>query len=245
MDDLLVANTPRFAGVRADYDRTLKQRNALLKSAGRRGVDLSTLDVWDGHLAEHGASLLAGRMQLVTGLAPHVAKAYDDVSAGGGPATIAYSTALLVQNADRDELREALLAALAESRPRELERGITLVGPHRDDLTLTLGELPARGYASHGESWSYALALKLASYELLRAQGGEPVLLLDDVFAELDASRRDRLANLAAGATQTLVTAAVAEDVPERLRGTRFDVADGQVIRAERAGERSDEHSAE
>jgi DNA replication and repair protein RecF len=168
----------------------------------------------------------------VTGLAPHVAKAYDDVSSGGGPATIAYSTALSVQNADQDELREALLAALAESRARELERGITLVGPHRDDLTLTLGELPARGYASHGESWSYALALKLASYELLRVQGGEPVLLLDDVFAELDASRRDRLASLAAGATQTLVTAAVAEDVPKQLQGTRFNVADGQVSRA-------------
>lgn len=244
LDDLLVANAPRFAGVRADYDRTLKQRNALLKSAGRRAVDMSTLDVWDGHLAEHGANLLAGRIQLVAGLAPHVGKAYDDVSAGGGPATIAYSTALSVQSAERDELRDALLAALAQARPRELERGITLVGPHRDDLTLTLGDLPARGYASHGESWSYALALKLASYELLRTQGGEPVLLLDDVFAELDASRRDRLASLAANATQTVVTAAVAEDVPKQLQGTRFDVADGRVTRAERASERSHEHRA-
>jgi DNA replication and repair protein RecF len=129
-------------------------------------------------------------------------------------------------------LRSALLAGLSASRPKELERGITLVGPHRDDLSLVLGTLPARGYASHGESWSYALALKLASYELLRTLGGEPVLLLDDVFAELDSSRRDRLATLAAGATQTLVTAAVAEDVPPELQGARFDVANGEVRRA-------------
>jgi len=241
MDDLLVANSPRYAGVRADYDRTLRQRNALLKSAGggRRSVDLSTLDVWDGHLAEHGATLLAGRLELVAALAPHVAVAYDNVSSGGGPATIDYTSALPIGgpgsaersgvSKDRVALGEVLLAALVEARPRELERGITLVGPHRDDLTLTLGKLPARGYASHGESWSYALALKLASYELLRTQGGEPVLLLDDVFAELDASRRDRLAGLAAAATQTLVTAAVADDVPAALRGARCDVANGEV----------------
>ncbi|HEX3813327.1 MAG TPA: DNA replication/repair protein RecF [Mycobacteriales bacterium] len=236
MDELLVARSPRFAGVRADYDRTLRQRNALLKSSGggRRSVDLSTLDVWDGHLAEHGATLLAGRLDLVSGLAPHVAASYDDVSSGGGPATITYSAGLpeITPDADREALREILLAGLTESRQRELERGVTLVGPHRDDLTLTLGTLPARGYASHGESWSYALALKLASYELLRALGGEPVLLLDDVFAELDSSRRDRLATLAAGATQTLVTAAVPEDVPAALRGARFDVANGEVHRA-------------
>ncbi len=240
-DELLVARTPRYAGVRADYDRVLRQRNALLKTAagGRRNADLSTLDVWDGHLARHGAALLAGRIALVGALAPYVKDAYHDVSAGGGPAVAAYASALpeLADRApelaaDREALEAALLAALGESRPRELERGITLVGPHRDDLTLTIGDLPARGYASHGESWSLALALKLASYDLLCADGGEPVLLLDDVFAELDTSRRDRLARRAAAATQVLVTAAVAEDVPAVLAGTRFDVVAGAVHRA-------------
>jgi DNA replication and repair protein RecF len=235
LDELLVARTPRYAGVRADYDRVLRQRNALLKTAagGRRNADLSTLDVWDGHLATHGAALLAGRIALVEALAPYVKDAYHDVSAGGGPAVATYTSALPDLVADRDALESALLAALAESRPRELERGITLVGPHRDDMTLTIGDLPARGYASHGESWSLALALKLASYDLLRADGGEPVLLLDDVFAELDASRRDRLARRAAQATQVLVTAAVPEDVPAALAGVRFDVVAGAVHRAD------------
>jgi DNA replication and repair protein RecF len=238
LDELLVARTPRLAGVRADYERVLKQRAALLKSAGpaRRGgapADLRTLDVWDGHLATHGAALLAGRIALVEALAPYVKDAYHDVSAGGGPAVATYTSALPDLVADRDALESALLAALAESRPRELERGITLVGPHRDDMTLTIGDLPARGYASHGESWSLALALKLASYDLLRADGGEPVLLLDDVFAELDASRRDRLARRAAQATQVLVTAAVPEDVPAALAGVRFDVVAGAVHRAD------------
>jgi DNA replication and repair protein RecF len=235
LDELLVARTPRYAGVRADYDRVLRQRNALLKTAagGRRNADLSTLDVWDGHLAKHGAALLAGRIALVEALAPYVKDAYHDVSAGGGPAVATYTSALPDLVADRDALESALLAALAESRPRELERGITLVGPHRDDMTLTIGDLPARGYASHGESWSLALALKLASYDLLRADGGEPVLLLDDVFAELDASRRDRLARRAAQATQVLVTAAVPEDVPAALAGVRFDVVAGAVHRAD------------
>ncbi len=254
LDDLLVARTPRYAGVRADYDRVLRQRNALLKSAagGRRNADLSTLDVWDGHLARNGAALLAGRIALVEALAPYVKDAYHDVSAGGGPAVATYASSLPGLVADQDGLRDvaadpaaapelaadraaleaALLAALGESRPRELERGITLVGPHRDDMALSIGDLPARGYASHGESWSLALALKLASYDLLCADGGEPVLLLDDVFAELDTSRRDRLARRAAAATQVLVTAAVPEDVPAVLAGTRFDVVAGAVHRA-------------
>ncbi|GAB3966424.1 hypothetical protein GCM10027615_13740 [Plantactinospora veratri] len=247
---------PRYAAVRADYERVVKQRNALLrtsylarKTAGGRGRaarsdaerpaeggdDLSTLAVWDTHLARHGAELLAGRLELVAALGPHVTKAYDAVAAGRGAASIAYrpSVELADPVPDRSTLEAALSAALAEARPAEIDRGMTLVGPHRDELTLTLGTLPARGYASHGESWSYALALRLAAYDLLRADGVEPVLVLDDVFAELDSGRRERLAELVAGASQLLVTCAVADDVPQALRGARYEVSDGQVRRAD------------
>jgi DNA replication and repair protein RecF len=226
--------------VRADYDRVLKQRGALLKTARAHrgsgaGADLRTLDVWDGHLAHIGAELLAGRLALVRDIAPYVATAYDEVARGGGPAAASYSCSLgeaLPPGEPAAELLEAaLLAELARVRAAELERGVTLVGPHRDDLVLWLGGRPAKGYASHGESWSYALALRLACYELLAADGAEPVLVLDDVFAELDTARRGRLAKLAGRAEQVLVTAAVAEDVPAELLGARYDVADGQVRR--------------
>ncbi|MFR9774482.1 DNA replication/repair protein RecF [Micromonospora sp. MS34] len=240
LDDLLVTRQPRYAGVRADYERVVKQRNALLRTAylarktgGSRGGDLSTLAVWDTHLAQHGAELLAGRLELVAALAPHVAKAYDAVAAGRGAAGIAYrpSVELSEPTTDRAVLTEALSTALTAQRSAEIERGTTLVGPHRDDLALTLGPLPAKGYASHGESWSYALALRLAGYDLLRADGIEPVLVLDDVFAELDAGRRERLAELVGGASQLLVTCAVDDDVPAALRGARYAVGEGTVRR--------------
>jgi DNA replication and repair protein RecF len=238
LDELLVSRAPRYSAVRADYDRVLKQRNALLKTAGaaRRagGSALRTLDVWDAHLATAGAALLAGRLDLADALSPVVDKAYTSVSRGDGTAALTYSSSLpadSLASRDRDVLAAALAAAVAATRDAELDRGVTLVGPHRDDLVLTIGELPARGYASHGESWSFALALRLASYDLLRADGGEPVLILDDVFAELDASRREQLADVVGPAEQVLVTAAVAADVPEQLTGARFDVAAGEVTR--------------
>ncbi|MGC4865850.1 DNA replication/repair protein RecF [Micromonospora sp. DT53] len=240
LDDLLVNRQPRYAGVRADYERVVKQRNALLRTAylarktgGSRGGDLGTLAVWDTHLAQHGAELLAGRLELVAALTPHVAKAYDAVAAGRGAAGIAYrpSIELAEPTTDRAALAEALTAALAASRSAEIERGTTLVGPHRDELALSLGPLPVKGYASHGESWSFALALRLAGYDLLRADGIEPVLVLDDVFAELDTGRRERLAELVGGASQLLVTCAVDDDVPAALRGTRYQVGEGTVRR--------------
>ncbi|GAB3687038.1 DNA replication/repair protein RecF [Angustibacter aerolatus] len=245
LDDLLVARAPRFAGVRSDYERVLKQRSALLKSAGsaiRRGQgDVRTLDVWDQHLATAGAELLAARLRLVRDLRPHVATAYEAVSQGQGAAEIGYRSSLaddlLAEVADaagggRELLQARLLEATSRMRSAELERGVCLVGPHRDDLLLQLGPFPAKGYASHGESWSYALALRLASYELLRHEGGgDPVLVLDDVFAELDVGRRERLAELVAGAEQVLVTAAVPQDVPEALEGARVDVMAGEVTR--------------
>jgi len=239
LDDLLVARAPRFAGVRSDYERVLKQRNALLKTAflAKRtgGGDMRTLDVWDAHLARAGAELLAARLELVDALRPHVEASYKEVSAGQGETGLAYRSslgdALPADTLDREVLAAALLSELARVRPQEVERGVSLVGPHRDELVLTLADLPVKGYASHGESWSVALALRLASYELLRSDGGEPVLILDDVFAELDVGRRSRLAELVSGAEQVLVTAAVPDDVPEALVGGRYDVHDGAVTR--------------
>ncbi|WP_258725108.1 DNA replication/repair protein RecF [Cellulomonas sp. NS3] len=302
LDELAVLVTPRLAGVLADYDRVLRQRSALLKSAaqavrGSRGsADLRTLDVWDAKLAQAGAQVIVARLAIVAAMGPHVARAYEQVSSGQGAAVVSYRSTLdaaLEQSDGRDgpgprggrsdgapgtgpvgagapgapgtgpsaapaapvpapELVEAqLLEAMGRLRPKEIERGVCLVGPHRDDLVLTLGGLPAKGYASHGESWSFALALRLASYTLL-TQGpdetssstgvdnlwtmgwgddGEPVLLLDDVFAELDSRRRTRLAELVAPARQVIITAAVAGDVPEQLAGARVDVMAGEVSR--------------
>ena len=255
LDDLLVLRTPRLAGVRADYDRVLRQRNSLLKSMGaaRRGgrgreaqdTALATLAVWDDHLAQTGSELLAARLALVDALRPYVGKAYETVARGASrdDAELEYkpSFELPADRADRAELSRALLDEVERRRHDELDRGVSLVGPHRDELLLTLGHgpggdagsgrLPVKGYASHGESWSFALALRLASYDLLRADGDDPILILDDVFAELDTERRAQLADLVAGAEQVLVTAAVAADVPAALAGVRYLVGNGEVVR--------------
>ncbi len=222
LDDLATVRRPTVAGVRADYDKILRQRTALLKSlsGARQRSDqaaLDTLDVWDSRLAEYGAELMAARIDLVNQLAPEVEKAYQLLAPGSRPASIAYRSSLdvgLNSDTDRELLEPALLAALSARRAAELGRGVCLVGPHRDDLELRLGDQIAKGFASHGESWSFAVALRLAAYELLRADGSEPVLLLDDVFAELDAARRRALAAVAESAEQVLVTAAVLEDIP-------------------------------
>ncbi|MHB1288049.1 DNA replication/repair protein RecF [Georgenia sp.] len=274
LDDLTVQLTPRLVAVRAEYDKVLRQRGALLKSAGavrRRGghPELSTLDVWDGQLAAAGAQLVAARASLIRLLRPFVAHAYEEVSLGQGAARIDYRASVDVADdvpepspptladpgpageearagiARREEalgdvpaVTRRLIEAMGRLRDREIDRGVSLVGPHRDDLALSLGTLPAKGYASHGESWTYALALRLAAYEVLRSDDtspwgvdGEPVLILDDVFAELDSRRRDRGSTQVAGARQVLVTAAVAEDVPETLAGARFTVHGGAVTR--------------
>ncbi len=234
LDDLATIRRPVIAGVRADYDKVLRQRTALLKSLsgaryrGDRGA-LDTLDVWDGRLAEHGAELMAARIDLVNQLAPEVEKAYQLLAPASRPASIAYRASLGADTADvasgdREFLEAALLAALAARRDAELERGMCLVGPHRDDLELRLGDQLAKGFVSHGESWTFAVALRLAAYELLRADGDEPVLLLDDVFAELDATRRRALAAVAESAEQVLVTAAVLEDVPGEWDARRVHI---------------------
>ena len=247
LDDLLVLRTPRLAGVRSDYDRVLRQRNSLLKTAGlargsSRESALSTLEVWDAHLARVGAELLEARLLLVDQLHPYVGKAYETVARGASrdDAWLDYAPSFDLDGAqadpDRGALTDALLAELERRRGDELDRGISLVGPHRDEVRLTLGSgddrLPVKGYASHGESWSFALALRLASYDLLRAEGDDPILVLDDVFAELDSERRQQLADLVSGAEQVLVTAAVSDDVPAALAGSRYDVGEGAVTRA-------------
>lgn len=276
MDQLLVLMMPRVSAVLSDYERVLRQRSALLKSArsARRSggsarsessaaAELATLDVWDAKLAELGAEILSLRVQLVHALRPAVAAAYEQVSDADGDAEIAYRSSLPALSTDNPpelstgsgdnfsdvgSLRDLLLEALVAARPQELERGVSLVGPHRDDLVLTLGGLPAKGYASHGESWSFALALRLASFRLLGGDpqnsadsptfwdpdlgtDADPVLILDDVFAELDVRRRQRLADLVLPARQVLVTAAVPEDIPAALDGVRFHVEPGTVTR--------------
>lgn len=199
-------------------------------------MDLSTLDVWDQHLARAGAELLAQRLDLIATLLPLADKAYEQLAPGGGPLGLSYKSSA-GEPVDsgaargREAIYEVLLEALSQVRKQEIERGVTLVGPHRDDLLLRLGELPHEGVREPRESWSYALALRLASYELLRSEGAEPVLILDDVFAELDARRRERLAELVAPGEQVLVTAAVDDDVPGVLVGARFGVSGGEVTR--------------
>ncbi|WP_283615146.1 DNA replication/repair protein RecF [Mycolicibacterium poriferae] len=236
LDELATTRRPRIAGVRADYDKVVRQRTALLKTAAGarfRGDHsaVDTLDVWDGHLATHGAQLIAARIDLVNELAPEVEKAYQLLAPASRPASVRYRSRVDVVeheaaagNTDVEVLEAALLDELSRRRSAELERGVCLVGPHRDDLELRLGDQVAKGFASHGESWSMALSLRLASYELLRAEGSDPVLLLDDVFAELDTARREALAQVAASAEQVLVTAAVAEDIPADWDARRIDI---------------------
>ncbi len=264
LDAFLVALAPRWSGVRSDVDRIVRQRTALLRSAaglvrGGRSADLRTLDAWDEQLVQAGAELTAGRLAAVQQLRPEITHAYRVLS-GGGQATVGYRSAVVDRagEADRsggvdgagaagvEEIAAALRTELQRRRGDEVERRQCLVGPHRDDLVLGVGDLPAKGYASHGESWSVALALRLATFGVLREvdETGDPVLLLDDVFAELDEARRSRLAELVADAEQVLVTAAVLDDVPAQLRDavspvqgsdpavTMFTVRSGEVQRA-------------
>ncbi len=243
LDDLIVTRWPRLAGVRADYERILKQRNTLLKSLSGRfrggappADSEATLEVWDTHLARTGGELLEARLVTLADLAPHVSKAYADIAPTNNDAVAEYRASVDLdatrdaeQPTARANLSAALTAGMAERRAEEIQRGVSLVGPHRDDIVLSLGMLPAKGYASHGESWSFALALRLGGFHLLRADGVEPVLMLDDVFAELDSVRRERLASAVRFAEQVFVTAAVGADVPELLAGQRFRVAGGEV----------------
>lgn len=254
LDELLVLRTPRMSGVLADYDRVLRQRNTLLKSArasGVKGSQLSTLEIWDDRLVALGSELIEARGLLIAELSPEVAIAYSAIAGEEHSASLASYLSILSNGAGEREpeaaadsiRRDRLTAeeaavhfrrALEGLRRSEFDRGVTLAGPHRDDLVLTLNELPARGYASHGESWSFALSLKLASAAVLRRESnaGDPVLILDDVFAELDVSRRARLADAVEGFEQVLITAAVFEDVPARLAVNVVRIQAGRIVDA-------------
>jgi DNA replication and repair protein RecF len=253
IDGLLVQLSPRFAGIFSDYERVLKQRNTLLKSARSnsvKGSALSTLDAWDDQLNTLGTQIVVARGQLMQRLNPQVVEAYQQIAVARNEPMLRMKSSLLgtgvpafsgdaeeaddleyLDDFDADNVRKLFEERVKALRPKELERGLTLSGPQRDDLVLLLNGMPAKTYASHGEGWSYALALRLASRQLLREDSnyGDPILILDDVFAELDAKRRERLADLVADNEQVLITAAVAEDVPQALRAKVFHVEHGRV----------------
>jgi len=251
LDLLLMQLQPRLGGVLADYDRVLRQRTSLLKSVRSARVaesQLSTLEVWDERLIDLGSQIVVERSALIDRIRPHVADAYRAIAGDDHRADLAPRLSILGDTPEEDDqdagtassslepgqVREAFVAALARVRRQELDRGLTLVGPHRDDLVLTLNGLPARGYASHGESWSFALALKLAAAATLRADSplGDPVVILDDVFAELDVSRRGRLAGAIGDYEQVLITAAVLDDVPDVLRAHTVHIRAGRIVEA-------------
>jgi DNA replication and repair protein RecF len=252
LDELLILRNPRFAATLSDYDRVIRQRNTLLKSArasGLKATQLGTLEIWDDRLVEFGSELITARSALVAQLEPEVTAAYRAVAGADHHARLSVQLSIYSSTAVHDEVEfdphavrhdvgtvenvaSDFRDALARVRKNEIDRGMTLVGPHRDDLFLELNALPARGYASHGESWSFALALKLASAQLLRreSQTGDPVLMLDDVFAELDQKRRIRLAGAVAGFEQVLITAAVFDDVPVELTGNTIQISQGTIV---------------
>ena len=232
LDDIIATRRPRMAGVKADYDKVLKQRNALLKTATialRRGYGtdegasaLTTLDSWDGQLARLGAEVMAARFALVAELSDQIHEAYKTIAPESRPAAVNYKTTIdqgLSQfpGFDAGIIEATLLTELAAKRQREIERGMSLVGPHRDDLELHLGGQPAKGFASHGETWSFALSMRIAEFNLLRSDGTDPILILDDVFSELDAGRREKLVGIARDAEQVIITAAVSDDLPANL----------------------------
>ena len=247
IDQLIIQFTPRMLGVYSDYERVLKQRNTLLKSVratGTRGNALSTLSAWDESLVSLGSEIIAARVSIAQKLEPGLISNYQAIAKSNNEPKIFIKSSILgagenddtetpdyLKTTDREQIAGLFRETLERTRPKELERGITLVGPHRDDLVLILGSLPAKGYASHGESWSYALALRLASLEILKAESrlGDPILILDDVFAELDSDRRAKLAELVLGNEQVIITAAVIEDVPEALSAKRFSVVAGEI----------------
>jgi len=237
LDTLAVQRLPRYLAIRQDYDRVLRQRNTLLRSAGGRmpaASGLATLDVWDEKLASAGAEIWAERLRLIELLHTPVEQSYQDLAAERDPVGMVYISSVLgdaTVDPAPTELGRALRERLLADRTKELERGVTLSGPHRDELALSLGDLPARTHASHGEAWSLALALRLGAHQLLTREGEEPILLLDDVFAELDRRRRERLADLALAVEQTLITASVPDELPLQLKATMFHVKPGNVSR--------------
>jgi DNA replication and repair protein RecF len=224
IDQLLTLRSPRIAGVISDYERAVKQRNSLLKT--RASAD--ALNPWDKQVAELGGELITLRMLALDELKPIFNQVYKDIS-DTKPAEIVYKSSIENPTLNQGENSEKIMERLVNNRGTELDRGLTLTGPHRDDLLLILGDHLVKGYASHGESWSIALSLKLATYNLLKLDGLSPILILDDVFSELDEERRERLAEIAKSADQTIITVAVENDLPKSITGTKYLVRAGAV----------------
>jgi DNA replication and repair protein RecF len=236
LDELLIQKSSSYAGIKSDYDRVLKQRNALLKSSGparRNNLDsvLATLDIWDEQLVNFGSQIIFSRNEIIKELLPYVVKSYAELAPSSKALNITYQPNVLSETFELPEIVTVMKENLKSRQKDELDRGLTLVGPHRDDVEISIGELPTKGYASHGESWSTALALRLASFDLLKANSpaGDPVLILDDVFAELDATRRNQLILRVKNVEQVLITAAVMEDVPKELVGNKLFVNNSKV----------------
>ena len=236
LDELLIQKSSSYAGIKSDYDRVLKQRNALLKSSGparRNNLDsvLTTLDIWDEQLVNFGSQIIFSRNEIIKELLPYVVKSYAELAPSSKALNISYQPNVLSETFELPEIATVMKENLKNRQKDELDRGLTLVGPHRDDVEISIGELPTKGYASHGESWSTALALRLASFDLLKANSpaGDPVLILDYVFAELDATRRNQLILRVKNVEQVLITAAVMEDVPKELVGNKLFVNNSKV----------------
>ena len=224
IDQLLILQSPRLAGVITDYERALKQRNSLLKTR----ASYSSLESWDQQVAKLGGEIIAERLSLLNNFEPLFSSVYTDI-APEKPAHITYKSSLEELSTDPISNSQTIIKRMFEIRSQEIDRGLTLVGPHRDDLQLQLGDQPVKGYASHGESWSIALSLKLAAYNSLLLEGAKPILILDDVFSELDEERRAQLVSLANSAEQTFITVAVEADLPRDLFGTIYQVRNGSV----------------
>ena len=224
IDQILTLRSPRLAGVISDYERAVRQRNALLKTR----ANSAALEPWDQQVAKYGAEIIAARTTLLEEFNPYFTKVYSNISPEK-PAHIKYKSSIENPSTSPEENFQIIIQKMGEIRSQEIDRGLTLVGPHRDDLLLHLGDHLVKGYASHGESWSIALSLKLAAYQLLLHEGTKPILILDDVFSELDEERREQLISLAKSAEQTFITVAVEGDLPKDLQGTTYIVKNGSV----------------
>ena len=238
MDQTLIQRTPKFMGVKSDYEKVLRQRNALLKSSHRENID-STLHVWNEQLAQLGAEITHSRIQFIRDLTPFICTRYHLISGGekavsASEISLTYQSKYLtegdLESLTHNDIKEQILGQLDLRKREEFVRGVTLVGPHRDELFIRLGVLPLKGYASHGESWSAALALRIASADVLKADGIEPILILDDVFAELDVLRRTTILELTQDAPQVFITAAVESDVPTEIGGARFHISSDSIV---------------
>ena len=226
LDHLLVQRNPRLSGVISDYERALKQRNTLLKARAPQ----TSLDPWNHHLANFGGEVIAARISLINELTPFFKDSYTHISEKK-EVSLLYKSSIDSPTTSKEENIGKILTKIDEVGYNERERGISLVGPHRDDLLLNLGDHPVKGYASHGESWSVALSLRLASYKLLKSDGDKPILILDDVFAELDQDRREKIAALTQEVEQTLITVAVENDLPKSIHGACYRITSGKVTK--------------